>query len=220
MKKCSYTEREAKILKSEKPIPITDEEFLAIYHKAFQRDHLHYIKHLGNIYPDIEDRVFSDEFAEKHNDPADRECNYRFPILCPSDRYTVGRIRNMTAYLLGTVDWTLTYRKRLLSLVPSRLVFNYWLDEYVEDYDAVSLWEVYFKGTKKLAQMIEHRGITSLGELEYRTMEYFERCPFKSMRGVQERATVRERKPRRQACSTKQRQRVLSGAWGVPNKQS
>ena len=126
----------------------------------------------------------------------------------------------MTAYLLGTLDWTLEFRRRLLSLVPYRLVFNYWLDEYVNDYDAVSLWEVYFMGSEKLSQIIIRRGISGLAELEYRAAEYFERRIPKSLRAVQGKATARERKPRRQACSTKQCQRILSGAWGVPNKQS
>ena len=220
MKKCSYTQREAEILKSGKPMNIADEEFLSIFHKAFHRNQIQYINHMGKVYPEIENRVFSDEFIDKHNKPADRECDYLFPVLCPSDRYTVGKIRNMTAYLLGTLDWTLEFRRRLLSLVPYRLVFNYWLDEYVNDYDAVSLWEVYFMGSEKLSQIIIRRGISGLAELEYRAAEYFERRIPKSLRAVQGKATARERKPRRQACSTKQCQRSLSGAWGVPNKQS
>lgn len=220
MKKCTYTEREVSILQSKTPIPIADEEFIALYHKAYHRDHLHYIIHLGNIYPNIEDRVFSDEFIEKHDNPADRECDYLFPILCPGSRNTMGRIRNMTAYLLGTLDWTLAFRQRLYDLVPYRLVFNYWLDEYVKDYDAVSLWDVYFRDCERLVRIIDRRGISSLAELEYRASEYFDLCTVKSLRGVQGKATEGSDKPRRKACSTKQRPRILSGVWGVPNKQS
>lgn len=219
MKKYTYTQLEVQILTSRTPMPITDEQFLAVYHKAFNRNQSHYINHLENVYPDVSDRVFSNEFIEKYNDPADQECNYRFPILCPANRNTVGRIRNMTAYLLGTLDWPPAFRRRLNDLVPYRLVFNYWLDEYVKDYDAVSLWEVYFKRHPELAEMIERRGISGLDELEYRTAEYFERYVTKSLRGVQKKATAREQKPRRQACSAKQRQRILTGVWGVPNKQ-
>ena len=220
MKKCTYTEREVSILQSKTPIPIADEEFIALYHKAYHRDHLHYIIHLGNIYPNIEDRVFSDEFIEKHDNPADRECDYLFPILCPGSRNTMGRIRNMTAYLLGTLDWTLAFRQRLYDLVPYRLVFNYWLDEYVKDYDAVSLWDVYFRDCERLVRIIDRRGISSLAELEYRASEYFDLCTVKSLRGVQGKATEGSDKPRRKACSTNQRPRILSGVWGVPNKQS
>lgn len=184
MKKYSYTKREVEILQSKKPIAITDEEFLAVYNKAFRRDHIHYILHLGDVYPEIEDRVFSDEFEEEHENLADRECQYLFPIFCPANRNTIGKIRNMTAYLLGTMDWTQIYMQRLNSLVPYRMVFNYWLDEYVRDYAEVPLWEDYFKGSKELSRMIELRGISGVDELGYRTWEYFERHVPKSLRGV------------------------------------
>lgn len=203
MKKFTYTEREVSILQSKIVMKITEEEFIALYNKAYRRDHIHYVIHLGNLYPDVEDRVFSNEFIETHRNPADRECDSRFPILCPSSRNTVGRIRNMTAYLLGTHDWTPAFRQRLYDLVPYRLVFNYWLSKYVKDYDAVFLWKFYFKSCEQLRKAIDRRGISSLAELEYRASEYFECYTLKTVCGVQRKANVREQKPRRQACSTK-----------------
>lgn len=193
MKAYTYTKREVQIIRSKRAIEITDEEFLAVYNKAYRRDHFNYIHHLGDVYPEIQDRVFSEQFSEQHRNPADHEHEYPFPIFCPSTRNTEGRIRDMTAYLLGRRSWTKAYQRSLSRLVPYRLVFHYGLDEYVKDYDADALWKNYFKGLDELARMIERRGISNLAELEYRAMEYFEMYLHNFLRTGQKEATDRER---------------------------
>lgn len=214
----TYTKREMQIIKRKQPMDITDEEFLAVYNKAYHRNHIKYIMHLGEVYPDIEEWVFSYEFEEQHNDPADRENIYMFPILCQSGRNTEGRIRNMTAYLLGKLDWTSEFRKRLYALVPYRLDYNYWLEEYVKNYEAVPLWEDYFKGHEELSHMIELHSISSLDELEYRASEYFEQCMQGSRRGAQNKMTAREQKPRYQVFPVIRRRHILSGVWNIHAK--
>lgn len=72
MKRFIYTKREVQIIRTKKTIAITDEEFLALFHKAFLRHKIEHINHLGNVYPEIELRVFSDDFIATHNNPADR----------------------------------------------------------------------------------------------------------------------------------------------------
>ena len=228
MKAHTYTKRELKIVKTKKPLPISCEEYLALYHKAFCRGRIQTLNHMIDTYPDIAELVVSEEFEETYRDPADMESGCLFPILLSTTRYTQARVMDMAAYLLGKVEAPEKYAKLLRELVPFRLVFNYFTEEYVEDFLAAPLWENYFLGRAELRRVLEVRSIGSLDELVTRAADYFERLwpyqPFESP--VSSRAECgNERpqgaaKPRRQACSTKQRQRILSGAWGVPNKQS
>lgn len=133
------------------------------------------MNHLADIYPDMSELVFSDEFQENHGDPADWESVCRFPILLPTTRYTQARIMNMVAYLLGQVEAPKGYTKQLCELVPFRLVFNYFTDEYVADFRAGPLWENYFLGRSELRHVLELRSIGSLEELVIRACDYFER---------------------------------------------
>lgn len=173
MKRFIYTKREVQIIRTKKPIAITDEEFLALFHKAFLRHKIEHINHLGNVYPEIERRVFSDDFIATHNNPADREDSYLYPILCPGNRNTETRIKDMVYYLTGRTEWKQSFLRQLHT-VPYRLVFNYWLDEYVRDYMTVQLWENFFKGQDELSKIIEKRRISNFEELTYRTIDYFE----------------------------------------------
>lgn len=172
-----YTKREMQIIQTKRAIAITDEEFLALHHKAFQRDKVEDIIHLGNLYPEIESRVCSDEFIAAHNNPADRENSYPHPILCPANRNTEARIKDMVCYLTGRTEWTKSLRHQLCTIVPYRLVFNYWLDEYVKDYMTAQLWENFFLGQKELSEIIEKRRISCFEEFTYRAVNYFENLP-------------------------------------------
>lgn len=128
-----------------------------------------------DIYPDISKEVFSTDFQENYGDPADQECSCRFPILLPTTRYTQARVMDMVAYLLGQVEAPKEYAKQLHELVSCRLVFNYFSDEYVEDFNAAPLWEDYFLGIAELRHVLELRSIGSLEELVSRACDYFER---------------------------------------------
>ena len=214
MKRYTYTEREVQIITSKRPLEISNEEFLALYSKAYRRDKIEDITHIGNVYPEIEDRVFSSEFMKKHDHPADYEDRYLRPIFCPADRNTEGRIRDMVCYLTSSLDWSKAMQQRLRTTVPYRLVFNYWLDEYVRDYEPAALWESFFTGQKELARILALRGIPSLDMLVYRTVDYFERyAPIDSARSA-ESATDREQKPRRQACSQNERSAIFFRGLG------
>lgn len=173
MERFIYTKREVQIIRTKKPLEITDEEFLALFHKAFLRDKIEHMNHLGNVYPEIERRVFSDEFIAAHNNPADREDNYLYPILCPRNRNTEARIKDMVYYLTGRMEWKQSFFRQLHS-IPYRLVFNYRLDAYVKDYETEQLWENFFKGQDELSQIIEKRHISNFEELTHRAIDYFE----------------------------------------------
>lgn len=215
MRQYIYTKREVQIVKTQRPLVISDEEFLTLYRKAFMRDNIAHLNHLGNVYPDIEDRVFSDEFEKQHRDPADREEHYLHPIFCPTNRCTEGRIKDMVCYLTGAGDWSNSQQQQLCDTVPFRLVFNYWLDEYVKDYDAYALWNTYFLGQEKLSSVIALRGINGLDVLVYRTMEYYDRCVKSSCAecGIGYHRVAK--KPRRKVCSKNGVKRIFSGL-GVP----
>lgn len=174
MEKYIYTKREVQIIKTRRPLAISDEEFLSLFHKAFIRDNYTHINHLEDIYPEIAERVFSNDFIEKHENLADYEGKYIFPILCPTNRYTEGRIRDMVCYLTSAADWSGLLHRQLSTTIPYRLVFNYWLYEYVKDYDSVALWDSFFLGQDKLSKILRLRRITALDELAYRAMEYFD----------------------------------------------
>lgn len=193
MKASTYTKRELQVITTGTPLPISCEDYLAIYHKAFCRDEIQTLNHLADVYPDMAVLVFSDEFQETHGDPADMEGCCRHPVLLETTRYTQARVMDMTAYLLGKVYAPKMYSKRLCELVSYRLVFNYFTDEYVEDFLAAPLWEIYFLGQAELRRVLEKRSIRSLEELMVRACDYFERlspyCPIKSPvfpRGVRE----------------------------------
>lgn len=175
MERFIYTKREMQIIQTKRPLAITDEEFLALYRKAFQRDKIEHIIHLGDVYPEIESRVCSNEFIAAHNDPADREDSYPHPILCPANRNTEARIKDLVCYLTGRMEWTKSLRHQLCIVVPYRLVFNYWLDEYVKDYVTEQLWEKFFLGQEELSQIIKLREISGIDELTYRAVVYFDR---------------------------------------------
>jgi|GEM_PF-983504 len=175
MKAHTYTKRELQIIRTKKPLPISCEEYLSIYHKSFCRNKIEILNHLTDIYPDMSELVFSDEFEETHGDPADMEGSCRFPVLLPTTRYTQARVMDMVAYLLGKVEAPNGYAKQLQNFVPFRLVFNYFTDEYVADFCAVPLWENYFLGQAELRRVLELRSIRSLDELVIRASDYFER---------------------------------------------
>lgn len=183
MKAHTYTKRELQIIRTKKPLSISCEEYLTIYHKAYCRDRIQTMNHLADIYPDMSELVFSDEFQENHIDPADLESGCRFPILLTTTRYTQARVMDMVAYLLGKVEAPKGYAKLLRELVPFRLVFNYFTDEYVADFRAAPLWENYFLGRAELRRVLELRSIRSLEELVVRACDYFERlsphCPIR-----------------------------------------
>ena len=179
MKAHTYTKRELQVIKTATPLSITCEEYLAIYHKAFCRDKIQTLNHLADIYPEMAVLVFSDEFQENHGDPADMEGGCLHPVLLETTRYTQARVMDMVAYLLGKVEAPEEYAGRLRELVPFRLVFNYFTDEYVADFHAAPLWENYFLGRAELRRVLEIRSIKSLDELVVRASDYFERLsPF------------------------------------------
>lgn len=186
MKAYTYTKRELQIIRTKKPLPISCEEYLSIYHKSFCRDKIKILDHLADTYPAMTEEVFSSEFEETHGDPADMDGGCRFPILLLTTRCTQGRVMDMTAYLLGRMDAPQGYAKQLRELVPFRLVFNYFTSEYVADFFAVPLWNNYFLGQAELRRVLELRSIRSLEELVERASDYFEclspyhllNCPF------------------------------------------
>lgn len=175
MKTNVYTKRELNIIRSKKPLSITCEEYLAVYHKAFCRNEIQTLNHLADIYQDMAVLVFSDEFQETHGDPADLEGDCPHPVLLETTRYTQARVMDMVAYLLGKVKAPEEYARWLHEVVPFRLVFNYFTDEFVADYHADPLWENYFWGRAELRRVLELRSIKSLDELVVRASDYFER---------------------------------------------
>lgn len=182
MKANTYTKRELHIVRSKKPLSITCEEYLAIYHKAFCRDEIQTLNHLADTYPAMVVLVISDEFEETHGDPADMEGCCPHPVLLETTRYTQARVMDMVAYLLGKVEAPEEYARRLRELVPFRLVFNYFTDEYLADFYAAPLWENYFLGRAELRRVLEIRLIKSLDELVVRASDYFERLsPFSTV---------------------------------------
>lgn len=174
MKEHTYTKRELQIIRTKKSLPISCEEFLSIYQKAFCRDKIQTLNHMEDLYPDISELVFSDEFQEKHRDPADWESCCLFPVLLPTTRYTQARVMDMVAYLLGEVDAPKGYAEQLRKLVPFQLVFNYVSNKYVKNFYAAPLWDNYFMGRTELRRVLEARSIRSLEELVQRASDYFE----------------------------------------------
>lgn len=175
MKAHTYTKQERRVIRTKKPLPISCEEYLAIFHKAFCRDEIEILTHLWDTYPGIAMEVISDEFEETHGDPADMEGCCPHPVLLETTRYTQARVMDMVAYLLGRVEAPEEYARWLRELVPFRLVFNYFTDEYVADFHAAPLWENYFLGRTGLRRVLEIRSIKSLDELVVRASDYFER---------------------------------------------
>lgn len=173
MKEYTYTKRELQIIRTKEPLAIADEEILVLYNKAYRRNDLNCMNHLVDVYPDVSDRLLSFDFQLKIIESTYEE-QYIYPILCPTDTNSEGRIKNIVTYLTGQRDWPESLRKRLYDTIPYRLVFDYWLEEFVRDYEAAPLWEVYFTGQQELARPIKQRRITSLEELVYRTVNYFE----------------------------------------------
>ena len=86
MKAHTYTKRERRVIRTKKPLPISCEEYLAIFHKAFCRDEIEILTHLWDTYPGIAMEVISDEFQETHGDPADMECCCPHPVLLETTR--------------------------------------------------------------------------------------------------------------------------------------
>lgn len=211
-----YTKREVQILKALSPLAITDEEFLALCHKAYRHDRMKHFRYLVDTYPDISDRVFSIDFMDQHKNTADREANYLYPILCPSNRHTEGRIKNMVCYLTGGLEWSESMQQTLYESVPYRLVFNYVIDEYVKDFDADALWDVFFLGQTQLSHMLHLRSIFSLDVLVYRAAEYFDRygqsscaeCGIGDWKGATY-GEARGKKPHRKVCSKNGDQRIF-----------
>lgn len=175
MKAYTYTKRELQIIRTKKPLPISGEEYLSIYHKSLFRNKIQILNRLAVTYPDMTEAVFSYEFEKTHSDPADMEDCCRFPVLLPTMRYTKGKVMDMTAYLLGLVDAPQSYEKQLRELVPFQLVFNYLTYEYVADFYAVPLWDNYFLGLTELYRALKQRSIRSLEELVELASSYFER---------------------------------------------
>lgn len=175
MKAHTYTKRELQIIITATPLSISCEEYLAIYHKAFCRDEIQTLNHMADIYPEMAEQVFSDEFEETHGDPADMEGCCLHPVLLETTRYTQARVLDMVAYLLGRTKAPKEYARQLHELVPFRQTFNYFTDKYVADFLAAPLWENYFLGRAELRRVLELRSIRSLEELVFRACDYFER---------------------------------------------
>lgn len=175
MKTYTYTKREISIIRRKKPISILDEEFLSIYHKAYCRGRIEVLHHMCDLYPEIAEKVSSNEFQAKIHDPADQEDCYRYPIVINTTRFTQARIMNMVAYLHGQTNAPDAYIEQLLTLVPYREVFNFITEEYVKDFLAAPLWENYFLGVEDLQHAVRQRSIKSLEELVDRASEFFER---------------------------------------------
>lgn len=173
--KNNYTGKKLQIMQTTPPMDITDEEFLFLFNKAFRENDFEFIVQLELLYPEIMDRTSSFEFMEKNSNPADDEGNYVHPILCPTNRCTEGRIKDMVCYLTGGTNWPDLLLKQLQNKVAYKLVFNYLIDDYVKDYDPDELWHLFFCGHAKLFHVMQLRGITGLDILIFRAMEYFEK---------------------------------------------
>lgn len=171
----TYTKRELSIIRRKKPLSISNEEFLAIYHKAYYRERIQTLQHMCDLYPEIAEEVSSSAYQAKRHDPADQEHRYRYPIVINTTRFTQARIMNMVAYLHGQMNAPVAYINLLHTQVPYREVFNFITEEYVKDYLTVPLWENYFLGVDNLRHAVQHRSINSLGELVARASEFFER---------------------------------------------
>lgn len=107
----------------------------------------------------------------------------------------------MVCYLTGAENWSTSLQRQLHTTVHYRLVFNYWLDEYVKDFDADALWNAFFLGQEELSKVIELRGITGLDVLVYRAVEYYDRYVKSSCTkcGIGYRKVAK--KPHRKVCS-------------------
>lgn len=149
------------------------EDFMLYQRIAYQRGNINAMNQLTLLYPDL---------AEKQNDAAlmgdvrtdDWGETWIHPSTSGSSRMTSRHVLDMVAYLLGRENAPRTYRQRLKEAgLLHRTIFNYALDRYQQDYDREALWRDYFLAQPELRQILEHRRIGSLGELEYRTSEYF-----------------------------------------------
>lgn len=181
MKNYTYTKRELSIIRRKDPLDISNEEFLSICRKAFCRNSISTLKHMHNVYPGIASEVTSEKFIKNTHDPADEEANYQFPILILTTRFTQARIMNIVAYLLGKTVAPKTYITQLSELIPYRLVFNYFTDEYVKDFLTEPLWNDFFLKQEELRRAINMYLISCLQELVIRASEYFEKLVPESM---------------------------------------
>lgn len=170
-----YIEKKYQIMQTTPLMDITDEEFLFLFNQAFRKNDFELIEHLEEFYKENMDRTANIEFMEKHRNPADKEGDYIHPILCPTNRCTEGRIKDMVCYLTGDTDWPDLILHQLQTKVSYKLVFNYLIDDYVRDYDPDELWRLFFCGQTKLFKVIQLRGITGLDLLIFRATEYFEK---------------------------------------------
>lgn len=145
-----------------------------LYHRiAYQRGNINAMNQLVLLCPDLVeeqnnaawvDDVRMDDWGE----------SWIHPSASCSRRMTVRHVLDMVAYLLGRETAPRTYRQCLQEAgLPHRMVFNYALNRYQQDYDREALWRDYFLAQPELRQILEYRRIGSLGELEYRTTEYF-----------------------------------------------
>lgn len=149
------------------------EDFMLYQRIAYQRGNINAMNQLTLLYPDL---------AEKQNDAAlmgnvrtdDWGETWIHPSTSGSSRMTSRHVLDMVAYLLGRENAPRAYRQRLKEAgLLHRTIFNYALDRYQQDYDREALWRDYFLAQPELRQILEHRRIGCLGELEYRTSEYF-----------------------------------------------
>lgn len=153
---------------------ISLEDFLYYYHIAYERNNIRAMNQLSNTYSDLSDLAFRDKIS--HSD-ADAEDDFYslHPVVCGSNRMTERHVLDLVAYLQCREEAPREYKDKLRTAHLSyRRVFNYGIDRYQKDYDRGDLWENFFLQQSGLRQVIKHRRISSMEELEYRAAEYFE----------------------------------------------
>lgn len=153
---------------------ISVEDFLIFYYKAYRRDNIEALSQLHDLFPEVAELAFDEDYIESRSDPADKEYMYRHPIVIATNRMTESRVLDMVSYLLGQVEAPGKYKDFLKTNIAFKKVFNYMIERYQRDYDKTALWDSYFMELPELRFMIERRYIRSLEELVYRASNYFE----------------------------------------------
>lgn len=155
-------------------LAICVEEFLAYYHKAWDRKAFKALDSLYFRYPEVACLAFNAGYIESKIDPADAGCRTCHPVTIDSTRMTERRVMDMVAYLLCQERAPAKYRDRLHNQISFTEVFNYILSRYQRDYDREELWKKFFLSFGELQEALQARHIGNLMELEYYAAEYFD----------------------------------------------
>lgn len=149
------------------------EEFLAYYHKAWDRKAFKALDSLYFRYPEVACLAFNASYIESKIDPADAGCRACHPVTIDSTRMTERRVMDMVAYLLCQERAPAKYRDRL----HNQISLQKCLTTYCPDIRETMIGKNYgkiFSFVRELQEALQARHIGNLMELEYYAAEYFD----------------------------------------------